>query len=978
MDRLPRPELPPGPHQDLVEALHALHHRSGWPSLRTLARAAGCSHTTVSTVFSAPRLPSWGVLELVVEAMDGEVAEFHRLWLAASEPSGQVTAAAGIAGRRSELAAVRRHLERGAGMLLVIGEAGIGKSRLVDAAADAATGTFVARGACLPLSSQVPLLPVSDVLRAVLEVDRGRRLAQALADCPPYVGASLRRLLPELDELVPVVDEPDDEWWRQRMFSAVGAVLRELASVSPVALLVEDLHWADATTLDLLEHLLSRSSPRLVATYRREDPLTPGPTREWLARVRRLPAVTTLGLGPLSRAESAVQVELLGVSATPAQLDRIHRRSAGLPLFTEHLAEHVALQPTGRDELPWPLADLLDERLADVDDDEWVVCRALGIADRPLSDEQLRAATALSSRRLTTALHLLEGRHLVVTAGEHDVRLRHPLLAEAVRRRVVAGEATAVHRRLARALALAPERSAAEVAEHWRCAGDRQEELVWRIRAAQEAGSRFAARHEADQWRRALELWPEGSEHAGEPAVRRSDARLAAIDALAHIDWPAAATLADEALGSLEDPGDPTAAALYERAGAIRGTLGDPAAGLELVDRALEILEVERHPAERARALLDRAYLLDGLDRHPEAGAARDLAARLSAGRDPVVHRAALASRGTDDTRGSEPEQVLENVRAAARVETGRPDPGGDVFLALMHTHVLLTACRSADEVIAAGRPGLEVAAAWGIDDFRTSVLLANMSEALRHAGRVPEAVELIDPVTEGPPVLHQWPTYSERGRLDLLRGRGEQASRLLDAVAEMFVIDLANRVSCAQDAPTADLWCGRPQRAYDRLTAVLRDVVAVEDSGADVAGLLVLAARAAADLVEDPDTAGRRRAGLVDELDRLVAGAPADPFAPASWRGDRAALRATWHAERGRLAGTPSLHRWVAAATAWGRIDHPHASSYCRWRAVPVALAGGQATTAVRLLRRAERDARCHLPLLEAIHRMALAPVRS
>ena len=87
MGDLPRPELPPGPQRDLVNALHELHHRAGWPSLRTLARDAGCSHTTVSNIFSSPKLPAWGVLELLVEAMDGDTADFHELWLAAGQPA---------------------------------------------------------------------------------------------------------------------------------------------------------------------------------------------------------------------------------------------------------------------------------------------------------------------------------------------------------------------------------------------------------------------------------------------------------------------------------------------------------------------------------------------------------------------------------------------------------------------------------------------------------------------------------------------------------------------------------------------------------------------------------------------------------------------------------------------------------------------------------------------------------------------------
>jgi len=81
---LPRPDFPPGTQRELSDALHELHHRAGWPSLRTLAREAGCSPTTVSAVFSSARLPSWGTLELLVEAMDGDTGTFKDLWLAAT------------------------------------------------------------------------------------------------------------------------------------------------------------------------------------------------------------------------------------------------------------------------------------------------------------------------------------------------------------------------------------------------------------------------------------------------------------------------------------------------------------------------------------------------------------------------------------------------------------------------------------------------------------------------------------------------------------------------------------------------------------------------------------------------------------------------------------------------------------------------------------------------------------------------------
>ena len=102
------------------------------------------------------------------------------------------------------------------------------------------------------------------------------------------------------------------------------------------------------------------------------------------------------------------------------------------------------------------------------------------------------------------------------------MRLRHPLLAEAIRARLVAGEAKQEHRRLATALARSPGASASEVAEHWSRADAPVEELDWRIRAARAAEERFALAQAADQWRRVLALWPDGAESAGSPALNRS------------------------------------------------------------------------------------------------------------------------------------------------------------------------------------------------------------------------------------------------------------------------------------------------------------------------------------------------------------------------------------------------------------------------------------------------------------------------
>lgn len=86
MGALPKPALPPGPAADLFDRLHELHHLAGWPSLRVMAREVGCSHTTVSAAFSEPKVPRWGMVELIVETLGGDPEEFHKLWLTASGP----------------------------------------------------------------------------------------------------------------------------------------------------------------------------------------------------------------------------------------------------------------------------------------------------------------------------------------------------------------------------------------------------------------------------------------------------------------------------------------------------------------------------------------------------------------------------------------------------------------------------------------------------------------------------------------------------------------------------------------------------------------------------------------------------------------------------------------------------------------------------------------------------------------------------
>ena len=249
-----------------------------------------------------------------MEAMGGSRAEFHALWLAASSSSSDDDAAPapspGIAGRRAELAVVRDHLDGHGGLLVVTGEAGIGKSTLVDAAA-VLTETRVAVGRCLPLSTDVPLMPVVELLRSIHDADEGRWIGEALSDCPAYAREALARLLPELGAAAASTDDVD--FAQQHLYAAVAAVLARLAATRPLAVVVEDLHVSDATTLDLLEYVLSRDvDVPVTVTWRLDHQRVQRWRSEWLARVQALPGVRTMSLGPLTLEETRDQLRLAG------------------------------------------------------------------------------------------------------------------------------------------------------------------------------------------------------------------------------------------------------------------------------------------------------------------------------------------------------------------------------------------------------------------------------------------------------------------------------------------------------------------------------------------------------------------------------------------------------------------------------------------------------------------------------------------
>ena len=274
--------------------------------------------------------------------------------------AGRMPGLVGFVGREAELSRLLGALGGDARLVLVVGDAGVGKTRFVTegiARAEAA-GMVMLRGECLPLTGTLPLLPMADVVAELGRRQGGRLLAAALDAAPEYVREEAGRLLPGLDPKSTgggtAPDGRDGEWSRERLFAGVAELLAGVArrSASGVGLVVEDVHWADSATLDCLTFVARagrRGGVRVVVTCRSDEAPLAAHVASWLAQVRSGAGVEEIRLGPLSWAEAAGQVTaLVGSPVSPHVVDELYARAEGNPFFTEQLVAAALAGPAGR------------------------------------------------------------------------------------------------------------------------------------------------------------------------------------------------------------------------------------------------------------------------------------------------------------------------------------------------------------------------------------------------------------------------------------------------------------------------------------------------------------------------------------------------------------------------------------------------------------------------------------------------------
>ncbi|MER5428872.1 AAA family ATPase [Streptomyces sp. NPDC002588] len=569
-------------------------------------------------------------------------------------------------GRGDELDILGEGLSRaGAGepqAFLIGGEAGVGKTRLVEefAAAARRDGAVVALGGCVEIGADgLPFAPFSTALRAL----RGA-LPDELAAAAAGQEQELARLLPEVAE---TRAGRHDEAGMARLFELTARLLERVAEHSTVVLALEDLHWADASTRHLLSYLLrTLRTGRLVvlATYRADDIHRRHPLRPLLAELDRLRTLQRLELARFTRDEVGRQIAgILAAEPDPAQVDDIFERSDGNAFFVEELA--VAAHEGCCTGLTDSLRDLLLVRVETLPESAQRVARIVAEGGSTVEYRLLAAVARLTEDDLIEALRAAVNANLLLAApGGDGYRFRHSLVREAVSDDLLPGERSRLNRRYAEALEADPTLVPADervmrLASYWYHAHDPAKALPAVLDASVEARSRRAYSEQLRLLERAMELW--------ETAPADVRARLRPVD-YTEAYPPCGCDPATTPLRYLD---------LMAEAVVAGRCCGERERALKITKRAQRMLHDEDDPQRAAWFWVQRSRLVRSLGRgsgREELARAQDLMRGLPPGEvhaEVLTHAAnwsALHAPGPDAYRDAE--RAVEYARLVDARET--------------------------------------------------------------------------------------------------------------------------------------------------------------------------------------------------------------------------------------------------------------------------------------------------------------------
>lgn len=889
-----------------------------------------------------------------------------------------------LVAREAEVSRFRRALDAAAGgrpgVLLVGGDAGVGKTRLVTHLAGLAeqSGACVVVAHCMDLGDVgIPYLPFSEALGLLR--DDGGPVDAAIAQRP-----ALARLLDPAGVPSGVADAAE----RLQLFDGIASALAAAGSSgAPLVLVVEDLHWAEPSTRDVLRFLVTRLRSEhllVVGTFRADDVDRRHPLRPLLAELYRLSAVERLDLDPFTEAELREFTTAVAEAPLPdAEFDQVLRRSEGNAFFAEELLGSDG--PSAG--LPWSLTDVLHARLSRLDPAVQEVARIASVAGRAVREDLLRAAASLTTGladpdTLAGALRDAVALQVLEVEGEH-LAFRHALLAEALYLDLLPGEQAALHRAYLAALTRDPALGMpAQRAHHAQQGHDLPTALAASAEAADLAAAVLAPDEELRHRERVLSLWDSVPDAARLVGTDRVAVALAASDAAGRAGlFPRAEQLARAAVDELgEDP---------PRQAAARTLLARHLLDLECVDeaveqsqRAVDVLEAEGPTRARAWATARLARALLNVERDDEAAAAARTAVDVArASGTPGAEADALVTLAHLD---------VENPAAAAELLTAarrRTAASGDLLtelritLSLASTYYYDGELARAREVIT---DGVRRAEATGLGWSASGIQLHVFAELVDYMdGDLADRQTPAGTTAQAIPFLVAVRLYAgvARGDADaLVRAQGLRATWERDGQIALYAG--GNEV----DALT---WAGRYDEAVARAVELAEFLGAVWSEyflGRIWISALALAALAdAAELARPgstPHQTAAERAELLEDGMTLaeVAHATAERGRPRGGRlgpeGRAWLLRVDAEQARLRAAATGALADpalWEATVRELG-YGHRYETARARWRWAQALHAAGDTDAAEREAAAAleEADAMDAAPLAGALREWA------
>jgi DNA-binding CsgD family transcriptional regulator/tetratricopeptide (TPR) repeat protein len=851
-------------------------------------------------------------------------------------------------GRRAELARLEvgwktAVVDERAGTVLIAGEAGVGKTRLVSELVNRIPEpALVLVAQCFDLGDRaMPFGPIVQVLRELhLTLD------------PPTLDTVIGPARAELAALLPELHAPAREGIVAGvLFEQLLGVFERLAQQSPTLLVLEDLHWADRSTRELFVYLarsLKSASMVLVGTYRSDDLHRRHPLRVVLAELERSGAVERIDLARFDRDEVRELVSaIVGGDASSDLVDRTFRRSDGNAFFAEEL---LAAEYDDHSSMPATLREIVLARVDGLSDAAQYVLRCAAVIGRSADHRLLEAAADIAPEELLLGLREAVAQQILVTDADGlEYRFRHALVREAVEDDLLPGDRVALHTRVGEALSERPAwfvggaaQLFGQLACHWDAARDAPRALGAALDAARAAEQIYAYGDALEHAEHLLALWAQVPDAPERTGMRHIDMmRYAATQAEMSGSTDRAIDYVRAALAEVDPARDPVVAGLlHERYGRYLWMLaGSWSDIIEHCHEAVRLVPTEPSAARaKVLATLGQQLMLAGRDDEAIAvclqaiSVAREVGERVIEGHAHNSLGTAFVGIGRFDDGLAE----LHHARALAE-ET---ESWVDVVRAAVNEGGALQTLARDMEGVEISLAGAEIARAHGLDRAFGSFLRLNASDSLRALGRWEDADEQLREVESVDPLgMDVWRLAEQRCLLAVGRADFDMARAEVEAME--YSIGPAGSVRDHLTVERALIaiagWSGDEASALERAVDAMRQPVADLRLCSDVSIEVIVEGLAAGASIASRAREPVARAAYLEQVSEL-GGQLDHALATDRWGGGRPgaldALRAHIAAEVARASGDDDGAGWLAVAAMWSSHGLRPREAYARFRA--------------------------------------------